>query len=117
MLCALVLELRHTGKLAEHGVAVEDPSQLRVSGDVGLNVKRVFLGIETCGNVERKRLIGAAAQVGGNLTHGDGVHVHHAVERLIFLAVLREIAQSAKVISDGQISAWLNTRIRNFFIL
>jgi hypothetical protein len=87
MLCALVLELSHTGELAEHGKAVEHPSKLGVGGDVGLNVECVLFGVKTAGNVEGEGLVGTATEVGGNLTDGDCVLVYDAVKGLIFLGI------------------------------
>ena len=50
----LILELRHAGKLAEHGVAVEHPAELRVRGDVALDEKSVLFRVKTAGNVLRE---------------------------------------------------------------
>ena len=49
---ALVLELCHTRKLAEHGEAVEHPSHFGVRRNVRLNVEGVFFGIKTASDVE-----------------------------------------------------------------
>ena len=51
VLCRLVLELGHAGKLAEHRVAVEDPCKLGVCRNVRLHEKYVLLRIKTAGNV------------------------------------------------------------------
>ena len=81
----LILELRHARKLAEHGVAVEDPAELRVRGDVALDEECVLLRVETAGNVLRELRQSAAAQVGRHLPDGDGVHIDDAVVTLVFI--------------------------------
>ena len=108
MLLGLILELGHAGQLTEAREAVEQPCQLGVLLDVGLDVEGVLLGVKTAGHVEGQGLVGAAAEVGGHLTDGDGMLVHHAVEALILLGVGREILNGAKVVADGQVSAGLN---------
>ena len=114
---ALVLELSHAGKLAEHREAVEHPSKLGVCGHVRLNVKGIFVGVKTAGDIERKRLVGAAAKLGGHLSYGDGVLIHYAVEALIGIRICRKILDRAKIVTNGKISAGLNARIGYFLIV
>ena len=59
MLLGFVLELRHAGKFAEHGVAVENPGEFRVRGDVGLYKQCVFVRIQSARHIQCKRFIGA----------------------------------------------------------
>ena len=108
VLLGLILELGHAGELTEAGEAVEQPCQLGMLLDVGLDVEGVLLGVKTAGHVEGEGLVGAAAKVGGHLTDGDGMLVHHAVEALILLGVGREILDGTKVVADGQVSAGLD---------
>ena len=108
VLLGLILELGHAGQLAKAREAVEEPCQLGVLLDVGLDVEGILLGVQTAGHVEGQGLVGAAAEVGGDLADGDGVLVHHAVEALVLLGVGGEILQGAKVVADGQVSAGLD---------
>ena len=64
VLGGLVLELGHTGELAEHGVAVQHPAQLGVGGHVGLDEQHVLLRVQAAGDVGRHLGQGAPAQVG-----------------------------------------------------
>ena len=70
VLGALVFELRHTGQLAEHGIAIENPAQLGVSGNVALYEQHVLFGIQAAGHIQSQRLVGAAAQFRRILTNG-----------------------------------------------
>ena len=102
VLGALVLVLGHAGKLAHIGEAVQDPGQLCVAADMALAVDDVFLGIQTTGDVGGGHFQTAAAQLGGILPHGDGVHVHHAVDAVVVVLQKGEVPQRADVVADGQ---------------
>ena len=117
VLCALVLELSHSRELAEHSEAVEDPSKLGVLVNVRLNVESVLLGIKSASHIERERLVGPAAKLCGDLTHGYRVLVDYAVKALILFGVGREILDRSEVISYSEISAGLNARVGDLFIL
>ena len=71
MLGAFVLELGHTGQLAELGVARQHPRQLGVGGYMALHKQDVFLGVNAHRQQQGGQLAGAAAQLGGVLAHGQ----------------------------------------------
>ena len=110
VLCALVLELRHAGKLTEHGEAVEQPCQLGVLRHVRLDVQCVAFGVKPARKVKCQRFIGAAAQFGGDLPNRNGMLVHYAVKALVFFGKSGKIPQCAKIIAERQVSAGLNAR-------
>ena len=116
VLCALVLKLRHSRKLAEHRVAVEHPAKLRVSGHVRLYEKGVLRFVKAASHVERERFVGASAKLRGYLTHGYGVQVDHAVECFVFLGESRKILDRSEIVSDGEVSRGLNARENDFLV-
>ena len=85
VLCTFVLKLRHSRQLAEHGIAVEHPCELRMRGNVALHEYRALFRVDARSEVDRKRLIGMAAQVGGHLTYGDGVLMGIATGLIVYL--------------------------------
>ena len=80
MLGGFVLELGHAGQLAEHGVALQHPGQLRVLVHVGLDKNCVALRVQTAGDVLGHLLQSAATELRRGLAHGDGMHIGHKVE-------------------------------------
>jgi hypothetical protein len=51
LLLRLVLELRHAGGLAHSRDAVQDPRQLRVLGNLGLDEERALVDVHAAGDV------------------------------------------------------------------
>ena len=117
MLCAFVLELRHARKLAEHGKAVKHPRHFGVCGNVRLHVKGVLLRVKTARHIKRQCFICAAAQVGGDLSHRYCVLIDHAVKAFVLLGEFRKILDGAEVVTDSQVSAWLNAGKTNFLFV
>ena len=116
VLGGLVLELGHAGELAEHGVAVEDPAQLRVLVDMGLDKQGAFLRIQAAGNILGQLLQGAAAQGGGVLAHGDGVHVRHEIVAVELLRPGGPVLDGPQVGAQGEIAAGLDAGEHDFFV-
>ena len=114
MLGGLVLELGHAGQLAEHGVAVQHPAQLSVRGDVGLDEQGVLLRVQAAGDVLGQLLQGAAAQVGGILPDGDGVHVRHEVVAVKLVRPLDPVLDGAQIVAQVQVAAGLDARQHYF---
>ena len=86
-------------------------------GHVGLYVKGILFGVKTASHIEGKRLVGAAAKLRGDLAHGDGVLVHHAVEALVCVTVRGEIADGSKVVANGQVAAGLYARKADLLVV
>ena len=103
----LVLKLGHTGELAEHGVAVEHPAQLRVSGDVALDEQRHLVRVEAAGDVLRELLQRAAG-------YGDGMHVHDAVVGLVVVYHVNPVLDGAHVGAQRQVAGGLYAREHYF---
>ena len=114
MLGRLVLELSHTAQLAEHGIAVQNPAQLSVLVNVGLDEEGVLLRVQAAGDVLGQLLQSAAAQVGRVLTDGDGVQVRHKVEAVIFIGTLSPVLHSAEVRTQGHITGRLDAGKHSF---
>ena len=112
---ALVLKLRHTRELAEHGVAVEHPAELGVRGHMALDEERVLFRVETAGDVLRELLDGAAAQVGGVLPHGDRVQVGHEIIAVKDLGALAPVFDRAQIRPERQITGGLDAGEHHFF--
>ena len=91
MLGALVLELGHAVQLAHIGKAVQDPSQLRVGAHMALAINQALLRVQAAGQVNGHQLLAAAAQGGGVLPDGNGMHVHHAVDAIVIILQKGEI--------------------------
>ena len=116
ILAALVLELSHTGELAEHGVAVKYPAKLGVAGNVALNEENVLFGVKSCGDVERKGLVCSAAKLCGVLANGDSVLVNDAVVAAILLGELLEVLEGAEIVTYSKLTGGLNSGKYDFFI-
>ena len=115
MLLRLVLELGHALQFAHVGEAVENPGQLRVAADVALAVDDVLFGVQAAGDVDGGQFQTAAAQSRRVLPHGDGMHVHHAVDALVLVFQKLEVAQGANVVAQRQRAGGLNAGKNDFF--
>ena len=111
----LILELRHAGKLAEHGVAVEHPAELRVRGDVALDEQSVLFRVKTAGDVLRELRKRAAAQIGRHLPDGDGVHVYDAVVAFIFIGERYPVFDRPHIRAERKIAGGLYAGEYDFF--
>ena len=108
VLCALVLELGHTGQLAEHGVALQDPAQFAVLRNVALDEQSVLFGVQTAGDVLCQLVQGAAAQGSGILTNGQGVQVSHEVIAVKPVCQLCPVLHCAQIVAQMQVTGRLN---------
>ncbi len=93
----LVLELRHPAQLAEADVALHQPRQLGVFGDVALHEHRGHVGIEADGEEDRGELDRALADDARLLGHGEGVEVDDAVEDLLLVLSRHPVAKRSEV--------------------
>ena len=116
VLGGLVLKLRHARELAEHRIAVQDPAELGVLRHVGLDEQRVLLGVQAAGDVLRQLLEASSSEVHRNLPHGDGVHVHDAVQAVILVLQRDPVFDCAHIRAQRQIAARLNARKDAFFL-
>ena len=115
VLGGLVLELRHAAQLAELRVAAEHPRKLRVLGHMALNEHDVLRGVKPAGDVLRELVDRAAAQVGGILAHGDGVHIHDAVQAVVLLLQAHPVLDGAHVGAERQLAAGLDAAENSLF--
>ena len=95
ILGGLVLELGHAAQLAEHGVAVQHPAQLRVLVDMALDKQGVLFRVKAAGDVLCQLLQRPSAQVSRILTHGDGMKVSHEIEAVIVVGAFRPVFHCA----------------------
>ena len=113
----LVLELGHAAELAEHGVAVEDPAQLRVLVDVGLDKEGVLLRVQAAGDILGQLLQRPAAQGGGVMAHRNGVEIRHKVVAVELLCPGPPVPYRPQVGAQCQITAGLDTGEHHFFLV
>ncbi len=117
VLGALVLELGHAAQLAEHGVAVEDPAQLRVLVHMALDKEGVLLRVKAAGDILGQLGHGAAAQLCRILPHGDAVQVGHEIITVEFVGQCRPVFHRAQVIAQVQIAGGLNAGEHGFLFV
>ena len=108
VLGGLVLELGHAAKLAEHGIAVEDPGQLRVGGHHGLDKEDAPVGVNAAGDELGKQLHRAAAQSGRILPQGDGVLIHYTVDAVILILIGRPVPECPHIVAQMDVAAGLD---------
>ena len=96
----LVLELRHPAQLAEPGQAAERPGQFGVLGHVALHEHRAPVGVQARGEQLGRGDPGPLPQPRRVLRHGDGVQVHHAVERVVGLLQGHPLAHRTQVVAE-----------------
>ena len=116
MVLRFILKLGHARKLAEHGVAVQNPGQLRVGGNMPLYKKQALLGVDAAGNILGQHFQRLAAQRGRVLPHGDGVQVHHAEDAVVFLLHLHPVADGPQVVAQRQLARGLHAAEYDFFM-
>ena len=117
VLSSLGLELGHAAQLAELGIAAQDPAQLRMLGHMALNKHDVFLGIQTTGNILGQLVDAAPAQGGGILPHGDGMHVHNAVQAVVLILQVHPVFDGTHIGAQRQLSGGLDAAENSLFAL
>ena len=80
-----ILELGHTAQLAEIGVAVQRPAQLRVLRHVRLNENGALLRIDAAGQVQRQGVQGGFTQLLRILTRGNRMEIDDAVNAMVLI--------------------------------
>ena len=105
----LVLELRHTAQLTEHGVAVQHPAKLGVGRNMGLHKQHVLLRVQTTGDIGRHLRQRMAAQIRRDLPHGDGMHIGQHIIAVIFIRHRRPVANRSKIRAQRQVAGGLDT--------
>ena len=88
-----------------------------MAADMALAVDDVLRGIQTAGEVGGGQLQATAAQVGGILTHSDGVQVGHEVVVIKLVRALHPVLDGAQVVAQMQIAAGLNAGEHNFLFV
>ena len=115
MFLRLILKLGHAAQFTKLGIAAQNPAQLRVLRHVALNKHDILFGVKTAGDILRQLLETAAAQVGRYLTDGDGVHIHDAVQALIFILQGHPVLNGAHIRAQGQFAAGFDTAENSLF--
>ena len=117
MLCGFVLELRHTGELAELCVAVEHPGQLRMGGNVALNEEDTLLRVNAAGEKQGVRLQRVFAEFRRILPYRDGVQIRQRENAVIFVLQGDPVLESAEIIAQGDGAARLDRAENDLFAL
>ncbi len=112
VLAGLFLELGHAVEPADPRHAIEDPGQLRVSGDLALVEHDVLLRIDAAGDEGGGDFAGVARELGRTAPHvhplRDGVQVDHAIQAVVGFLQFDEIDDRAEVIAEMQIARRLD---------
>ena len=109
LLCALILKLRHAGKLAHIRYAGKHPAKLRVCAHLRLKIHNIFLRVQTAGNVQRQQLKASLAQKGRILSYRYRMQIHHAVIGIVFLLEFDKIPKRAQIVSYRKSAGRLNS--------
>lgn len=112
---ALVLELGHTGRLADIGVAVENPLQLGVFLDMRLEVKHGFFGVDAAREELCEKAHARLAKLRGLPPHGEGVQVGDEENRVELLLHFAPVLDRAEIISQRNRARGLNPAQHHFF--
>ena len=97
----LILELGHTAELTEHGVAVENPAQLGMLVNMGLNEEGILFRIQATGDVLGQLLQCPPAQCRRVLTDSNRVHIRHKIVTVKRLGPLRPVLDGPQVGTQG----------------
>ena len=104
---ALGLELGHAVELSGVAAAAEDPSQLRVSADGGLDEDDGFLRIDADGHIEGRHIQDVLSQFLRILGNGDSMLIYDAVDALVVILQLDELLECAQIITEVNVSCRL----------
>ena len=108
------LTVSHAAFIETVGEAVQNPRQLRVRGNLTLEVNDVLLRVKAAGDVLRKLRDRAAAQLCGVLTHGQAVQVGHEIIAVKLVSELRPVLDRAEVVAEVQVTGGLDAREHSF---
>ena len=117
VLGGLILKLGHPAELAEHSIAVEDPAQLRMLVNMGLNEESVLLRIQAAGNILSQLLQGPPPQSRRLLPHCDGVHIGHKIVAVELLGPGAPVTDGPQIVAQMQVSAGLDAGEHDFFLI
>ena len=109
VLLGLLLELRHAAQLTELGIAAQNPAQLRVLGHMALDEHDVLLRVQAAGDILGQLGHGTAAQFRRILADGNGMHIHDAVNAVIFILKSHPVLDRAHIRAERQFTAGLDT--------
>ena len=84
---------------------------------MGLDEQGILLRVQAAGDVLGQLFQGAAAQVGGGLPDGDGVHICHKIVAVELLGPGGPIFDGTQVVTQVQISAGLDAGEHYFFFV
>ena len=115
MLGGFILELRHAGKFAELGVAVENPCQLGVGVHLALNKEDAFLHIDAAGHQQSVGFQCIMPEFCGILTHRNGVQIRQSIDAVVFVLQSGAVFPRAEIIPQSDGTAGLDSTENNFF--
>ena len=105
ILGGLVLELGHTGQLAEHGVAVQDPGQLGMGRNVGLDKEHTLFRVNTSSQQAGQGAVSIFTQLRRLLTNGDRMLIGHHVDAVELVLHVGPVTDGADIVSQGKLIA------------
>lgn len=112
MLGGLILELGHAGQFPEHGIAHEDPPQLRMVVDMALDKDKALFRIDACRQQEGESLQGLLAQVRRVLADSQGMQVRHKIIAVVVFLELPPVADGPNIVPQREMPVgWIPLRI------
>ena len=84
---------------------------------MGLDEEGVALRVQAAGDILGQLLQRAAAQVGGGLAHGDGVHIRHKVVAVELVGPCPPVADGPQVVAQVEVPAGLDAGKHDFFLI
>ena len=119
VLCGFILELCHTGKLAELCVAVKNPCHLCMCGNVALNKENALFGVNTASKDRSISLQHVLSHCCRLLTNCDCVQVCKGVDAVLVFFVLHNypVTKCAEVIAQSDGTRGLDSAVYNFLFL
>ena len=112
---ALILELRHPGRLAHIGVAVEDPRKLRMRGDVGLEIEHGLFGVYAAGEKLREKAHAHLPELRGLPPHGESVQIRDEEEGVVIILHFAPVGHRADIVAERDRARGLNAGEHHFF--
>jgi hypothetical protein len=87
-----------------------------VLGNVALDEEDALFRVQAAGDILGQLAQRPAAQICGHLPHGDGMHIHDAVDALVFVLKGDPVFDGAHIRPKGQLSAGLDAAENPFLL-
>ena len=116
VLCAFVLKLRHTRRLADVGVAVEYPGKLGVLTHVGLKIYYRVFGTDSASQKLREKIDSGLSEFGRLAPHRKSVQVGNEKYGIEISLHPLPVLHRAEIIAERNRTRRLYSAKYNFFL-